>query len=167
MNFYQKKAREKYDYWTYSPYSLMLEQEAPKMSKVVVSAAVAEKLDMVFKLVESNHITKYEMIAACAKKMWGDECDILNSMKPDTMLEILINGYEAECMTPEQKQEAALKSLHDSFALSCNTVDEFYAYRTGMRDVLTSLGYDYNWIKFAKDAKSHTLKITLDKPSKL
>ena len=128
------------------------------MSKVVVSAAIAEKLDMVFKLVESKHITKYEMISACAKKMWGDECNILNNVKPELMLEILLNGYEAEQQTAEQKQEAIFKKLHDTFARTCNTVDEFYSYRSGMRDVLTALGYDYNWIKLARDVEAHSIK---------
>lgn len=174
-SFYQKKAKDAYGKWNYF-YDFLLpsiKQEAEveeqsqveKSNKVIVSQEVADVLKQVFDM--PNRISKYQMVNACAKSYWAEDFSILNSLSGDTMIDILINGYEAEVQTAEQKQEVIFKALHDSFARTCNTVDEFYAYRTGMRDVLATLGYDYNWIKLAKDVKSHTLKITLDKPTEL
>ncbi len=158
-NFYQKKAKESYKQWDYL-YDFLLpsikketdtreQSEVSKSTKVVVSQEIADVLKQVFDM--PSRISKYEMVKACANNYWVEDFSILNKLSPDTMVEILINGYEAETLAPEQKQEKMLKDLHDAFARSCNTVDELYAYRMGMRDSLTLLGYDFNWLRIAKD----------------
>ncbi len=160
-NFYQKKAIESYKHWDYL-YDFLLpsvkqekkeSSQVKQSSRVIVSQEVADKLKEALEMHDAGRISRYEMIKACAKNYWVEDFSILNKLTPDTMIEILFSGYEAEPQTPEQKLERAIKRSHDAFAAAYKDTDhdELSAYRAGMRDTLAALGYDFNWLRIAKD----------------
>ena len=157
------KAKNAYSIWgyTFNPYKITRERVEDKVSeskKVIVSREVADALDHAFSSEYKGYLTKYRMIEACSYKLWGEMANALNDVKPETMLDILIYGYEVE-LSPQDKLDRGAKKAHDSFAATCNTSDEFYAYRTGMRDALALLGYNFNWLNVSKDIESHTIKV--------
>lgn len=132
--------------------------EEVSSKKVIVSREVADALDHAFSSEGKGYLTKYRMIEACSYKLWGEMANVLNNVKPETMLDILMYGYEVE-LSPQEKLDRGAKKAHDAFAMTCNTSDEFYAYRTGMRDALSLLGYNFNWLNVSQDVESHTIKV--------
>lgn len=161
------KAKQAYSVWgAWIDPKQFLEKEVSKVSeskKVAVSKEIADALDYAFSSEAKGYISKYRMIEACTLKLWGEMAEALNKVKPETMLDILIHGYEVE-LSPQEKLDRSAKKAHDSFALTCNTADDFYAYRAGMRDALALMGYNFNWLNVSKDVDSHTIKV--DKPTK-
>ena len=162
------KAKQAYSVWGawIDPAQFLQKEFSLKDSdskKVIVSQETADAQQYVFSSEKKGQITKYRMIQACTQKIWGEAADVLNKMSPETMLDILLNGYEVE-LSPQQKVEQGAKKAHDSFAVTCDTANDFYAYRSGMRDALAILGYNFNWLNLSKDVDSHTIKV--DKPAK-
>lgn len=158
------KAKSAYEQWHDLINKNNKQKEVAEVNKkIVVSRETGDALDFAFSSLEKGYITKYRMIQACAQSIWGETVDILNKMSPETMLEILLNGYEVD-LKPQHKIEQSAKKAHDSFAVVCNTSSDLYSYRSGMRDILAILGYSFNWLNISQDVASHT--VVIDKPTK-
>lgn len=153
------KAKQSYSVWgAWIDPEQFVQKESLPSKKVSVNKETSDALDLAFEAVDKQILTKYKMINACAKKLWGEEANVLNKMTPEVMLDILLNGYEAE-QTEEQKLEYAIKKAHNSFGETCETLGDFYSYRAGLRDALRLMGKSYNWLELSQDVAKHTISI--------